>query len=372
METRGARVVFLKTGWMAEYRGADEAAGIRPLGGGEYNEKNIGFEECNFLPDEGRVYGYAHIGSKNGGLRLKQIDHATAKWEELPGVLVIWVAPLEGTGEPVVVGWYQNATVLAARADPPEGRPRGNCGWIAHAAEGDAVLLPSAARPNWAIPKRGSGGFGQRNVLYGRDDGGRERDAPWLRKLLGDIGSYKGGSVVGVVRAGDVPTASLRGGARTPVGRAPEDWVALNSEDYYAETPAARAWRSKKENRFVEWFAAYLSAHGAKPRRRYPVDLLIEDPVRVIFEAKQSAGRLLVRDAVGQLLFYSFLFRAERCSELCVAVPAAPSDEVIEFVEDHAGRLIVWREGERLIGGPKTSAALSLLGVSPSGNGQTQ
>lgn len=186
------RVVFLKIGWMDDYAGHDEPADIRPKGGGRYNEENIGHEAFNFWPEGGRVYGYAHIDSNTYGLNLGRIDPAAAGASELPGVLVVWVAPKSGAGEPVVVGWYRNSTVLGVRANPPAGNSRDDFGYIAHASESEAVLVPSADRSVWAIPRRGYGGFGMANVLYTIDEEGEPRDDPWLVKLLDDIRSYQG------------------------------------------------------------------------------------------------------------------------------------------------------------------------------------
>ena len=59
----------------------------RPVNGGKYNRDNIGHEVYNFLPDNGKYYGFVQTGK----ISLDRIG-ASSKDEFVDGVLVVWVS----------------------------------------------------------------------------------------------------------------------------------------------------------------------------------------------------------------------------------------------------------------------------------------
>lgn len=181
-------VVFVRIGWMATYQGSRTKD--RPVGGGEYNENNIGLEKDNFLPDAcGRVHGYSQT-RKN----LFRIDGCseTKKLDKISSVLVIFVAthPTEGGGR--IVGWYKNA--ICYRDDQP--LSNGNV-FRMEADAKDAILVPVNER-SFRIPKatKKLPAMGQKNVFYLYDKNGNLRDLPWVGKALDYVCGYMRSNVL--------------------------------------------------------------------------------------------------------------------------------------------------------------------------------
>ena len=101
------RVLFARVGWMRFYNGSvpgDE----RPVGGGSYNESNIGHEVYNFRETDERLYGYFQPPMSTDIVALERIDReASPSTKQLNDVLVIFVARRPDGGQ-VIVGWYGN------------------------------------------------------------------------------------------------------------------------------------------------------------------------------------------------------------------------------------------------------------------------
>lgn len=169
------RIAFVKIGWSEAYEG-DLVRGRA----GWINANGDAHERFNFLrgPD-GRFYGYLPpIGPK---FRTPQPD-------EPAGWLVIFVAPLDGSGRLVPVGWFEDATFEEDYEERPEyaaGVPfeRDVKGdpyiYAIHADRG--TLIPARVRQRITVPGRPH--FGQTPVLYAAGYG---RPAPWraaYRKL---------------------------------------------------------------------------------------------------------------------------------------------------------------------------------------------
>ena len=181
-------VVVVRIGWMTWYRGvASGEAG--PVGGGSFNDSDIGSEVENFAPIDGWCHGYAQVSRRSGGFNLRRIDHGALDGHA-GGVLVIMVARSPALGSQVVVGWYSRATVFAQAMDRPSGyglynfeAPRDGC-----------VLLPIETRL-WRVPK-GAGGMGQANVLYVLDDDGIHREYEWLSGIVDRIVDYDGDNLL--------------------------------------------------------------------------------------------------------------------------------------------------------------------------------
>ena len=170
-------MIFLRTGWMKDYRGVTKDDQIH--GGGKFVEENgFGHEMYNFLPFNGRMYGYCRntLGGKSGGyvhgagIKLERLGAAKNDLQ-LNGVLVVWLArPPQAPTK--IVGWYRNATVYRHWQEAPPGSNRDFngelVGFHTSAAEADATLLPPASR-SFEIPAKGPGIIGQANVWYADD-----------------------------------------------------------------------------------------------------------------------------------------------------------------------------------------------------------
>ncbi len=119
--TDKTKILFCNMGWMKKYDGKRDDD-RRPEGGGSHNEKNIGFEICNFSEIEDHVYGYTqthgdgddNIDIEDTSLNLKRItgEKEDEEKEYVSGVTVVWTARRQtSTDRTVIVGWYNNATV---------------------------------------------------------------------------------------------------------------------------------------------------------------------------------------------------------------------------------------------------------------------
>ncbi len=141
------------------------------------------------------------------------------------------------------------------------------------------------------------------------------------------------------------------------------NWSDLLTEDYFADSPEGRGRRRRRESKFVNWVAQRFLERGLSPGRVHPVDLVLDRPQLVFFEAKRSASVLAVRAAVAQLLWYSWMLRERGKPLLCVLVPSRPAADLVAFVERHAKLCIAWRQGDELVGGARTARALGPAGV---------
>jgi hypothetical protein len=186
-----AKILFLNVGWMDNYKGL---SGDQIEGGGNFvREFGYGFEIFNFLPFEGRLFGYAETPS----IRIQRID-AKPGAPYVSGVLAIWTANNPFYGGTYIVGWYKNATVHRNCVNPEFAKNRlfgefldsdiavipRNIGKYAEyyvsAAEEDCYLIPTNKR-QFQIP-RGKGGFGQRNIWYA--------DGPNMGEFIKKVVSY--------------------------------------------------------------------------------------------------------------------------------------------------------------------------------------
>jgi hypothetical protein len=202
---RGARVVFIRTGWMVCYHyGREHHA---PLGGGSFNNDNVGSEVNNFRDRNGRLHGYVQTGSTRGGFNLPRVAPTTA--ESLNDVLVIAYATAPDRPGQRIVGWYRAAT---CHAEEQGNRPGGLYGiWNFEAPTEMATLLPLAER-RLVAPPREDGGFGTALVRYARDDDGRPLLHPWMRDAIGFVRSYRGGNLLRGDDPGELPAAGARSG----------------------------------------------------------------------------------------------------------------------------------------------------------------
>lgn len=168
-------MVFFRIGWMNHYRGVTADDTI--TGGGAYvAEHGFGDEMFNYLPFEGRFYGWVMVGrsgktGKQYTVNLSRIARNGTAGLSLSGVIVVWVAK-NPAGGMYVVGWYQNATVFRSPQESPPDPNRKHHGvmieYVATTEVADAVLLPPDERVI-QVPKGGKGSFGQSNMWYADD-----------------------------------------------------------------------------------------------------------------------------------------------------------------------------------------------------------
>src|SRR3546814_1766486 len=108
MATR--EMVYINVGWMLAYKGGLKHDPIR--GGHEYLRSNgEGHEAFNFAQKNGTYYG--HVPGKNN-IRIRNFRHHTR--DRATGVTVVWVARHAELHRYVIVGWYEDATILRSPA----------------------------------------------------------------------------------------------------------------------------------------------------------------------------------------------------------------------------------------------------------------
>jgi len=177
----GTRMVFFNIGWMREYKGNWQ--NDKPVNGGRWiKEHGWGGEVFNFQPFNGLLYGYVEPGfveAKQRRLNLSNFMQRPGDIkhnEQIPGVLVIWVATPKNGKEALVVGWYKNATIFSSAQLPPDESGRSLPlhdkpeRYFATAKQEDCVLLPPEQR-TLGIPGKGKG-FGRSNIWYAQIEGG--------------------------------------------------------------------------------------------------------------------------------------------------------------------------------------------------------
>lgn len=184
------RLVIARVGWCTRYDGDAEDL---PRDGGSFNKDDVGSEHHNFLPFEGRYYGYARI-SHGGLLNLIRVAGATLSIvdagsddEHVSDVCVALIAKNGAFGQ-VLVGWYRHAMLFASLQ---QHESRGYFNWSCKKSDG--VLLAPEDR-TLIIPK-GKGATGQSAFTYSRDlQGERYRDRPFITQIRKFISSYTGKS----------------------------------------------------------------------------------------------------------------------------------------------------------------------------------
>lgn len=220
------RVLFARVGWMRWYKGV-QADDPRPIGGGAYNETELGHEAFNFLPLENRYLGYfqpqlqpqERQAANPSSIHLERIEPAFAG-SKLEHVLVIFVARNPDEGGQYIVGWYRDATVYRYE-QPSSLKAREEIGYFLETAAVDdrGMLLPLGRR-TFQIPGTVKGGFGQANICYTHDDHGNlKNNSAWMVDAVEFAESYKHeNAAINPESAtdqdiADVVEASIEGGA---------------------------------------------------------------------------------------------------------------------------------------------------------------
>jgi hypothetical protein len=187
------RVLFARVGWMKYYAGP-QTGDEKPIGGGKNNKKNIGHELFNFKNFGEHLYGF--VRSMDRRINLERID-PTNKGDSLNDVLVVFVAKQR------IIGWYRGATVHKTELTFPsdvskEIRKRLKQAKTKHfrlerhsfeCSVENAVLLPMHERTH-EIPGGVKGGFGQYNVCYPYESGGKRKSGTWINEAVSYVLSY--------------------------------------------------------------------------------------------------------------------------------------------------------------------------------------
>ncbi|MBO7597671.1 MAG: HNH endonuclease [Bacteroidales bacterium] len=145
------KILFCRIGWCKYYNGDPTDP---PVGGGSYNDSDIGHEIYNFKPFEGEYYGF--VRAKNDTINVSRLEADAI--DKTENVLVVWVS------EQVLVGWYNNATIYRDCQKVPSDAKRMKGYTSYNITADDAVLLPEKERE---FPIEG---IGQSNVWYAENN----------------------------------------------------------------------------------------------------------------------------------------------------------------------------------------------------------
>ncbi|MDP3009415.1 MAG: DUF3883 domain-containing protein [Methylococcales bacterium] len=196
------RVLLARVGYMKFYQGS-KPGDEKPIGGGDYNNGNIGHEVYNFLNIRGTLYGYFQPHMKEPGeINLGRIEQDYVG-NEIDNVLVIWFATNPIDRGQVVIGWYKNATVFKSIQSPNNLPERANYNYNIKAEVDNCVLLPISKRKfpiGHDIKGEKKGNPGQANSFYVLDAKGNSKNLniqnnAWITNLLEYVGSYDGSKI---------------------------------------------------------------------------------------------------------------------------------------------------------------------------------
>jgi hypothetical protein len=185
------RALFIRVGW-AEHYDSRLDGGEAAIGGGSFNEDDVGSEVNNFRPIRGYLYGYVQTGSLTLGINVPRI-FGGQRGQPVANTLVLMYATKPGEKGQRLVGWYQDAICYPEHQGD---RPGGVYGlWNYRAPVDRAVLLPIAERTRVA-PPREDAGFGQANVRYTISATGRNELHAWMKADIEYARAYSGSSLL--------------------------------------------------------------------------------------------------------------------------------------------------------------------------------
>ena len=161
------RVLLCNTAWMEFYDQLCFTDDNPRHGGSFVTNTGSAFECFNFHRYEDGYYGFVETGYTGGTaiqenakqLHIENLD-SKATGDSIDNVTVVFCAHSDELKKTVIVGWYENATVLRFRETYHDGH-------IYNIQSSNAFLLPTILRTK-VIPraKDGNFGFGQSNVRY--------------------------------------------------------------------------------------------------------------------------------------------------------------------------------------------------------------
>ena len=188
------KILVCNIGWMERYKGEDEIHSSAAY----VQEHGAGYEMCNFLPVQGRVYGYVKA-SRHRTINIERLG-AQKDQRSITGVLVIWTAPQPGGPGRKVIGWYKDATVhrkpktIEDSSLSDEHKERGIDYCYIEADENNVELLESAERTLNVPMARGDrieGGMGNQSAIWFPDPNRHDAVAEFLEKLKGLVGNHE-------------------------------------------------------------------------------------------------------------------------------------------------------------------------------------
>lgn len=172
MAENDSPMIFFNIGWMINYRGQTEADRLQ--GDFKYIQKHgTGYEQCNFLPTEGWLYGYAPVKWNEAtdeptSINIDRIG-ANPVDDYLEGTDVVFFSRNPEDGHAYIIGWYRDAT-LYRRAHELPGRKiaEERFFYFAKTNADNGFCVPQSKRA-FIVPKahQTKGGYGQSPVWYG-------------------------------------------------------------------------------------------------------------------------------------------------------------------------------------------------------------
>lgn len=160
------KVLFCRIGWCESYNGD---INDKPVGGGLYNNSNIGFEIHNFKKEcDNKYYGYVEV---KGSINIEKIG-SNSDGAFIDNVLVVWVSTNPKKGGQYIVGWYKDAIIYRDAKKIPANvkanRTITNANTDTYNIETEkAVLIQPISKRNVFPPIEG---FGQSNIWYGTSE----------------------------------------------------------------------------------------------------------------------------------------------------------------------------------------------------------
>jgi hypothetical protein len=149
--------------------------------------------------------------------------------------------------------------------------------------------------------------------------------------------------------------------ASSTFGRSASQYRPKSEADYEAVVRAQVQRRTRRHERLVREVGEWLRAAGGTVTTPHPIDLFLDGPVPVLFEAEVVAPRgklAAVREAVGQLHEYRW-FVGPRDGLACVLLDEEPGPAIADYVEKYLDLLLAWWSGDRLVWGTETVRRLA-------------
>ncbi len=181
------RVLFANVAYMEKYQGPEEVYS----GGSWVKEHRYGYEENNFLVQDGYCYGF--VQSSNLKINLSRID-STCKGNILKDVIIIFTA--KGSKGRTIVGYYKNATVYGSmQPSIIQSERYKDGGYYFKCKKEDAYLLSPDDR-TFSFPKRKNDNIGQANVWYADTEEAKDIVNDALRFINDSISIGDSGEII--------------------------------------------------------------------------------------------------------------------------------------------------------------------------------
>lgn len=158
-------LLFVNIGWMVAYKGPTNDPTIG--GHGWLKSHDYGHEAWNFLPHQGKLYGYV---PRSARINLRRLGSAL-KDDEFTGVTVVWVARNPRDKVTYVAGWYRNALIHRESNHFKIQRAKGQVIEYQIEAPNDGAKLLTPDQRTLKVPTaKLKGNLGQSPVWYGNTE----------------------------------------------------------------------------------------------------------------------------------------------------------------------------------------------------------